>query len=145
MKEAKEIVVNNCKHIIEQFAQKHNVAETNLRIRIDLEKINQKPVFGIFDSSTILQRCALKEIIHSAGAKGFSMIVGMYIRNIIKDIFVQSLKHLGLTDPKQIFLLLYLKKGENGNEPMIALYYDGKHNWSLSIAEVMDASLQELK
>ena len=145
MKEAKEIVVSNCQQIIEQFARIHQVEKTSLRIRIDMEKMNQKPVFGIFNNSTILERCTLKNVIHVAGAKGFSMIVGMYIRNIIKDIFVQSLKHLGQTDPKQVFLLLYLKQSEKGIEPMIALYFEGKNHWSLSIAEVMEASLQELK
>lgn len=144
MIEAKEIVVETCGNIVKHYAKKHNVEDTKTRIRIDLEKIGDKPVFGIFNLSTVLERQSLKEIIRSGGGGAFSMILGSQIRKIVNEIFSQSLKQLELADPKQIFLLLYLKRIESVTNPEIALYKNGEYVWSLPIAEVMDASLQHL-
>lgn len=142
MKEAKEMIVGTCSKLIEHYAQKHSVENALVRIRIDLEKIGAKPVFGIFDKSTLLERCTLKNIIHAAGGKMVSMIFAMQVRSVIKDIFVQSLKHLELSEPKELFLLLYNTHIESNHQPVIALYVKGAFNWSLTIDEIMEESLK---
>ena len=142
MIQAKEIVVETCQKLMTHYAKKHNSEDKEVKIRIDLQKVGAKPVFGIFKNSTILEKCSLKNIIHAGGGKGFSMILGVHIRNIIKDIFIQSLKQLELNDPKQIFLLLYLKSEQDVTMPCIALYKNGDYLWSLPIADVVDASVQ---
>lgn len=144
MNEVKEIVVETCCKIIEHYAQKHKTDNMNLRVRIDLEKIGAKPVFGVFNQSTIVERCTLKDIIRASGGKGFGMLIGVYIRNIIKEIFVQSLKELKISDPKGVFLLLYLLDTEDVNQPTIGLYQGNKFIWSLSIDEIMEASLEQI-
>lgn len=144
MKEAKEIVVETCSQIIEHYGQKHKTENENIRVRIDLEKINAKPVFGIFNQSTIVERCSLKDIIRVSGGKGFGMLIGVYIRNIIKEIFTQSLKVLEISDTKQVFLLLYLHDKDGTIQPTIGLYQGNNFIWSLSIDEIMDASLEQL-
>ncbi len=143
MIEAKEMVIGTCSKLVEHYAQKHSIENTSVRIRIDLEKVGSKPVFGVFDNSTLLERCTLKNIIHAAGGKGFSMIIGMQVRSVIKDIFVQSMKQLALNDPKDLFLLLYNKQLGNDRQPVIALYVKGKFSWSLSIEEIMEESLKQ--
>lgn len=143
MIEAKEMVIGTCSKLVEHYAQKHRIDDTCVRIRIDLEKVGAKPVFGVFDNSTLLERCTLKNIIHAAGGKGFSMIIGMQVRSVIKDIFVQSMKQLELSDPKDLFLLLYNKQLGNDRQPVIALYVKGKFSWSLSIEEIMEESLKQ--
>ncbi len=144
MIEAKEMVVETCSKIIEHFADKYKTSKSNIRIRIDLESINAKPVFGIFNESTVLERCSLKDIIRVSGGKGFSMILGMYIRNIIKDIFKQSLILLELNDSKQVFLLLYTHLSDHKEDPSIGLYKGTEFIWSLTIDEIMKESLEEL-
>ena len=143
MKEAKEMVIGTCSKIVEQFSQKHSIESTAVKIRIDLEKLGAKPVFGIFDNSTLLERCSLKSIVRAAGAKGFSMIIGIQVRSIIKDIFVQSLRELKLNDPKDMFLLLYQRQVDNILKPVIALYAKGEYNWSLTIEEIVDETLKQ--
>ena len=145
MKEAAEIVVETCSKLLDHYAKKYDTQNTNVRIRIDLEKLGAKPVFGIFDESTIVERCTLKDIIRASGGGGFSLIIGMYIRNIIKDIFTQSLKELKLSDSKQMNLLLYLDTTGENTQPTIGLYRVKEFVWSLSIAEIMEASLEQKK
>ena len=145
MKEAAEIVVETCSKLLDNYAKKHHTLNTNVRIRIDLEKLGAKPVFGIFDESTIVERCTLKDIIRASGGGGFSMIIGVYIRNIIKDIFTQSLKELKLSDSKQMNLLLYLDTTGDIAQPTIGIYRGKEFVWSLPISEIMEASLEQTK
>jgi hypothetical protein len=145
MKEAAEIVVETCSKLVDHYAKKHDTLNTNVRIRIDMEKLGAKPVFGIFDESTIVERCTLKDIIRASGGGGFSMIIGVYIRNIIKDIFTQSLKEMKLSDSKQLYLLLFLDSLAKVSQPTIGLYRGKEFAWSLTIAEIMEASLDQTK
>jgi len=143
MIETRELVVETCNKVIEHFSNEHKAENTEIKVRIDLEKVGAKPIFGIFNKSNLVERCTLKKIIHAGGGKGFSMIIGVYIRNIIKDIFIQSLKQLELDNPKQIFILLYLKSENSVTHPCVALYKNGDYLWSLPISQVIDASIQQ--
>lgn len=142
MKEAKKMVVDICSKLLSNYAKKHEVENTDLNIRIDLEKLGAKPVFGIFRKSSLLEKCSMKSIIRAGGGKGFSMIIAVQLRSIIKDIFSQSLKQLQAKDPKQIFLLLYQKQNNENLEPSLALYNQGAFEWSLTIEEVMQVATQ---
>ncbi len=146
MIEVKEIVIETCNKVIDHYANKHGVSLESLRIRIDLENTAAKPVFGIFDNSTFLERATLKQIVRAGGGGALAMIISVSVQNIVKDIFVQSLKQLELTDSKRVFLLLQAKKDVSGvTFPHISLYMDGIHKWSLSVAEIMDVTLAEAK
>lgn len=139
MIEAKEIIVDICSKVLEHYAKKHEVENPDIRIRIDLAKTGQKPVFAIFNESTFIERCTLSDIIRAGGGKAFSMILAVQIRKIINDIFSQTLKQVKLSDPKQIFLLLYQgQNDDNVTYPTIALYKDGDYYSSMPIGEAMD-------
>lgn len=146
MIEAKEIVIDTCTNIVTHYATKHEVKTCELKIRIDLEKINSKPVFGIFKNSTFLEKVTLKDIVSTGDVQGFKLLITMSVKDIIKNIFVQSLKQLKINDPKEIFLLLDLKVDDSSvTFPSIGLYNIGQHLWSLPISEVMDATLAQAK
>lgn len=146
MIEAKEIVIETCNKVIEYYTNRHEVSSESLRIRIDMENTASKPVFGIFDNSTFLERATLRQVVRAGGGGALTMIISVSVQNIIKDIFVQSLKQLELTDSKRIFLILQAKKNEDGvTFPHIALYMNGVRKWSLSVAEIMDVTLAETK
>lgn len=146
MLEAKEMVVETCANLVAHYGKKNGVSSNEIKIRIDLEHLNGKPVFGIFSHSTLVEKSTLKEVIKVAGGGGFAIVIGFYVKSIIKDIFEQSLKQLEMTDSKQIFLLLYVQNNDKGvTFPHIALYKGKDFLWSLPIAEVMDASLAQLK
>lgn len=145
MKEAQKIVVDICSNLLLHFAEKHKVEPKNINIRIDLEKLGAKPVFGIFENSTLLEKCSLKSIIRQAGGKSFSMIIAVQIRSIVKDIFRQSLKQLELKDSKELFLLLFGADAEDGIKPSLALYNKGVFEWSLTIKEVMQVATENDK
>lgn len=142
MIEAKEIVIETCNEVVEHYAKRHGLSSEAVRIRIDMENTASKPVFGIFDNSTILERATLKQIVRAGGGGALTMIISHSVQNIIKDIFAQSLKQLELTDSKRIFLILQTKENENGvTFPHISLYKDGVHYWSLAVAEIMDVTM----
>lgn len=137
-KEAKHFIVETCINVIETLSKDHSINE--LRIRVDLETLKSKPVFGLFDNSVFKKQCSLKEIIHAGGGKGFSMILGIYIKNILRDIFSQTMKRLEIIDPKQMFVLLYLKKHENVTIPMISLYTKKGCFETIPIADAIEVS-----
>jgi len=146
MIEAKEIVIETCSKVIHHYADKHKLDAESIRIRIDMENTASKPVFGIFNSSTFLKRVTLKQVVRAAGAGALTLIVSVSVQQIIKDIFVQSLKQLELKDSKRVFLILQAKKNDQGvTFPHISLYKDSVHKWSLSVAEIMDVTLAEAK
>lgn len=139
MKEVKEMVVNTCINVITQLATEQKLATDKLFIRIDLETIKSKPVFGLFNESVFLGRKSLSEIIKSAGGQGFNLILGTYIKKIIRDIFGQTMKELKVKNSMELFVLLYLKENENQAEPMLAVYHNKEFIWSMRIGDAIEA------
>ena len=113
------LIVDVCQKVIFTFASVNKVETHDLILRIDLENQYAKPVFGIFEQSTLLCRPSLKEVIHAGGGQGFALIASVQVRNIIKDIFVLSMERFELTDSKRLFVLLYLKSVNEQNHPCI--------------------------
>lgn len=124
--EVKTYVVDVCQKVILKLAKDHKIEDHHLNIRIDMENQQSKPIFGLFHVSKFLAHSSLKEIIHAGGGMGMSMLLGMYIRNIIRDIFIASLKRFELNDTKDIFVLLYIKEEDENKTPMIAIYKKGE-------------------
>uniref|UniRef100_UPI002627AFD8 hypothetical protein n=1 Tax=Fluviicola sp. TaxID=1917219 RepID=UPI002627AFD8 len=60
------------------------------------------------------------------GGKGMAMIVGMYVRDVIKNIFVSSMKEFQASSTKELFLLLFLKQEGELSVPHIAIYKQGE-------------------
>lgn len=141
-KEVKELVVDACKTVIERIAEQEKVSKDELNIRVDLETINGKPVFGLFAQSGFLGKKTLKEIIKAGGAQGFNLILSTYINKIIRDIFSQTMKQLKIADSKEMFVLLYLKGNENDLQPMLAVYHNKEFIWSMLIGEAIEAAPQ---
>lgn len=139
MKEVKELVVDTCTNVITQLATQQKLEKDKLLIRIDLETIKSKPVFGLFDESIFLSKKSLKEIIKAGGGQGFNMILGTYIKKIIRDIFSQTMSQLKIENSQEMFVLLYLKEKENELEPMLAVYHNKIFIWSMLIGEAIEA------
>ena len=141
-KEVKELVVDACKTVIEKIAEQEKVATDELNIRVDLETIKSKPVFGLFNGSTFLGKKTIREIIKTGGGQGFNLILSTYINKIIRDIFSQTMKQLKMADSKEMFVLLYLKKQENDLQPMLAVYHNKEFIWSMLIGEAIETAPQ---
>lgn len=142
MKEVKEMVVDTCVNVITQLATEQKVKKEDLQIRIDLESIKSKPLFGLFYESQFLCRKLLKEIIKAGGGQGFNMILGTYIKKIIRDIFSQTMTQLKIENSKELFVLLYLKEQEGELTPMFAVYHNKEFIWCMEIGEAIDAAPQ---
>lgn len=137
-KEVKELIVDVCKSVIEKISKQENVAMDELNIRVDLETIKGKPVFGLFNGSVFLGKKTIREIIKAGGGKGFNLILSTYISRIIRDIFSQTMKQLKIADSKEMFVLLYLKKQNNDLHPMLAVYHKKEYIWSMLIGEAIE-------
>lgn len=142
MNEVKEMVVDACRNVLLNLAATRQTDKENLKVRIDLKDLKEKPVFGLFNESGFMGQCELKEIIHAGGGKGLSTLVGSYIRSIIRDIFSQTMKQIESTDSKELFLLLYLKKEGEDFLPMLAVYYKKEFIWSMLIADAVASDSQ---
>lgn len=143
MKEVKEMVVNTCIKVISNLATEQKMDENKLFIRIDLETVSSKPVFGLFNESVFLGRKSLSEIIKSTGGQGFNLILGTSIKKIIRDIFAQTMTELKVKNTKELFVLLYLKKEKSLAEPMLAVYHNKEFIWSMRIGDAVEAVPQQ--
>ncbi len=132
-KEAQTYLVQTCKEVITTLAGQHQIDKSHLNIRIDMQHITAKPVFALFEKSVFLAPCSLKELIHAGGGKGFTMLLGMHIKGIIKDIFKASLEQFKLTDTKELFILLFLK----ADQPLIGIFVNGVFHQSVPIGEIV--------
>ncbi|MNE99331.1 hypothetical protein D3C80_1979900 [compost metagenome] len=65
------------------------------------------------------------------------MIVGMYVRDVIKNIFVSSMKEFQVSNSKELFLLLYLKQEAELSVPYIAIYKQGIKLDALPVAQLI--------
>lgn len=131
--QAQQYLVETCKTVIDTFATQYEVEKSSLNIRIDLENITAKPVFALFEKSNFLAPCSLKEIIHAGGGQGFTMLLGMHIKSVIKDLFKASLERLELSNTKELFLLLFL----SDDQPYLAIFAHGKFQERILIAEII--------
>lgn len=122
--EAKEYVVRTCTNVLTELGNKYNVEIP--RVRIDMKTLKDKPVFGLFNKSTFKGHCTLKEIIRAGGGKGMTMILGVYIKNLIRDIFSGTMKRLDFSDSKLMYVLLHLKTVDSVTIPMISIYREGQ-------------------
>lgn len=119
--EAQKYLVETCQAVITTLAEQFQIEKSHLNIRIDMENIGAKPVFALFEKSSFLAPCSLKELIHAGGGAGFTMLLSMHIKGIIKDIFKASLERFELTSTKELFILLYLK----ADEPVLGIFVQG--------------------
>ena len=109
-KEAQGMLVDVCGKVISNLAEENNIEKTTLNIRIDLENPTAPPLFALFNQTKFVKRAEMKTIIHAGGGKGLGMIIGMYVRDVIKNIFVSAMKEFQSTDTKELFLLLFVKE-----------------------------------
>lgn len=128
-KQAQQYLVETCLAVISTFATQHGIEKENLNIRIDMENISAKPVFALFEKSNYLAPSSLKKIIHAGGGQGFTMLLGMHIKSIIKDIFKASMERFKIEKSSEVFLLLFLKD-EN---PTIAIFAKNEFKESVPI------------
>lgn len=125
-KDAQAMLVQVCEKVIHTLAEENQIEQTQLNVRIDLENPTVKPVFALFKEKAFIRRSDLNEIIHAGGGKGMAMIVGMYVRDVIKNIFVSSMKEFQASSTKELFLLLFLKQEGELSVPHIAIYKQGE-------------------
>ncbi len=121
-KEAQAMLVQVCEKVVHTLAEENKIEKTQFNIRIDLENPTSKPIFALFDKTVLVKRSDLNEIINAGGGKSMSMIVGMYVRDVIKNIFVSSMKEFQVASSKELFLLLYTKQEDGLGVPYIAIY-----------------------
>ena len=139
-KEAQTMMVEVCTKVILTLSEENKIDPTRLKLRIDMENVGAKPVFALFDASTFVKKSNLNEIIHAGGGKGLSMIVGIYVRNVIRDIFVEALKRFQPSDSKELFILLFVADIEGVTMPHIAIYKQGEKVDTAPIAELIGES-----
>ncbi len=136
-KEAQAMLVDVCSKVIVTLAKENNIENSQLNVRIDLEFPTAKPVFALFHQTKFVKQCDLNTIINAGGGKGMGMIVGMYVRDVIKNIFVSSMKEFQVSDTKELFLLLFIKQEEQTSVPYIAIYKQGKKIDALPVANLI--------
>lgn len=128
-KQAQQYLTQICFDVITFFANEHGVEKSRLNIRIDLENISSKPVFALFEKSNFLAPCSLKQIIHAGGGAGFTMLLGMHIKGVVKDIFKASMERFESEKSSDIFLLLFL----TDEKPVIAIFANNEFKESVPI------------
>lgn len=140
--QAQAAMIEICRNIVENFADKYNVDHLNLSIRIDMENTGALPVFGLFDKTggafRFLARHTLQEIISIGAADIPAMFRKMMlpqVRDIISDMFRQAMKGYESNDSKQLFVLLYLEKVQGDTMPAISIYLNDKKMDSALIGE----------
>lgn len=133
--EAKEYVVRTCTNVLTELASAYNVAVP--RVRIDMKSLKDNPVFGLFDSSTFKAHCSLREVIRAGGGKGMTMILGVYIKNLIRDVFSGTMKRLAFTDSKEMYVLLHLSAVDSVTIPMISVYRNGERLETIPIGDAV--------
>jgi hypothetical protein len=136
-KEAQAMLVDVCEKVICTLATENVIENSQLNIRIDIENPTSKPVFALFNKSMFVKRCDLSTIINAGGGKGMGMIVGMYVRDVIKNIFTSSMKEFQVSDTKELFLLLYLKQENELSVPYIAIFKQGVKMDALPVAQLI--------
>ncbi|TSJ41260.1 hypothetical protein [Fluviicola chungangensis] len=136
-KEAQAMLVDVCTKVIGTLSEENNIEKTQLNIRIDLEFPTAKPVFALFNQTKFVKPSDLNTIINAGGGKGMGMIVGMYVRDVIKNIFVSSMKEFQVNDTKELFLLLYVKQEDQTAVPYIAIYKQGIKLDALPVAQLI--------
>lgn len=140
-KEAQTMLVDVCKTVIVNLSKQSGIPIGNLHIRIDMEKLSAKPVFGVFNKSAFIRRIELSELINLAGGKGLGFIVGIHVRNVIKDIFTELCKKLEETDTKRVFLLLFGRELDQSLVPYFAFYKEGQKVDSITVADLMGGNI----
>jgi hypothetical protein len=139
-KEAQTMMVEVCTKVILTLSEENKIDPTRLKIRIDMENARAKPIFALFDTSGFVKKSNLNEIIHAGGGQGLGMIVGMYVRNVIRDIFAEAIKRFELSDSKELFILLFVAQVEGVTVPHISIYKQGEKVDTAPIAELIGAS-----
>ncbi len=135
--QASELLIDICQKIITHLATENKVTPENIRLRIDLENAHAKPVFALFDESRFMTRIPLKELIQAGGGAGMSMLAGMYIKNVLRDIFKAAAQRFE-TPVKSVFILLFQK----GTNPMMALFLHGENQDCFPIAQILEMANQ---
>lgn len=138
-KEAQVMLVQVCEKVVHTLAEENKIEKTQFNIRIDLETPTSKPIFALFDKTTLVKRSDLNEIINAGGGKSMSMIVGMYVRDVIKNIFVSSMKEFQVDSSKELFLLLYTKQEDGLGVPYIAIYKQNAKIDALPVSQLIGA------
>lgn len=136
-KEAQRLLVEVCGKVISTFAEENNIEITHLNVRIDLENPTATPVFALFNKSTFLKKCDLNTIIRAGGGKGIGMVVGIYVRDVIKNIFVSAMKEYQMKDSKELFLLLFVKLESELSVPYMAIYKQGEKMDALPVEQLI--------
>ena len=136
-KEAQGMLVDVCGKVISNLAEENNIEKTTLNIRSDLENPTAPPLFALFNQTKFVKRAEMKTIIHAGGGKGLGMIIGMYVRDVIKNIFVSAMKEFQSTDTKELFLLLFVKEENEQSVPYIAIYKQSIKMDALPVAQLI--------
>lgn len=136
-KEAQGMLVDVCGKVISTLAQENNIGKTQLNVRIDLENPTATPVFALFNKSTFVKRSDLNTIIRAGGGKGLGIIVGVYVRDVIKNIFISAMKEFQMKDSKEFFLLLFVKQEDEVSVPYMAIYKQGEKMDALPVEQLI--------
>ena len=136
-KEAQAMLVDVCTKVIGTLSEENSIEKTHWNVRIDLEFPTAKPVFALFNQTKFVKQSDLNTIINAGGGKGMGMIVGMYVRDVIKNIFVSSMNVFQVSYTKELFLLLYVKQEDQTAVPYIAIYKQGIKLDALPVAQLI--------
>lgn len=139
-KEAQVMLTEVCNKVVYNLAEENNLEQAHLNVRIDLENPTAKPVFALFKQSQFLKRSDLNAIVHAGGGKGMGMIIGMYVRDVIKNIFVSSAKEFQAESTRELFLLLFIQREGAIDVPHIAIYKRGVKMDALPVSQLIGAA-----
>lgn len=136
--EIKEMIVNVCRKVIVNIAQKHTISGHELNIRIDMQDLKSKPVFGLFHQSKFLAHSSLSEIIRAGGGMALYFLIESHIKKLIRDIFINAVKRYALNQTSEMFVLLYIKQENDQKMPMIAIYKNNELVDAVEIGEIVE-------
>lgn len=137
--DAQAMLVQVCEKVIHTLAEENKIQPAQLSVRIDLENPTVAPIFALFHQTGFMRRSDLNEIIRAGGGKGMAMIVGMYVRDVIKNIFLSSMKEFQATSTKELCLRLYLKQEGELKIPHMAIYKQDEKMDALPVSLLIGA------
>lgn len=133
--EVSEFLTATCTEVLTVLAEQHKAEKFFLRI--DLEHMGTNPVYALFDGSTFLSRCTLKDIIRAGGGMAMYMLISMEVVKIVKQIFNETMRRMEFDDTKRMCVRLFMSET---NVPTISIFKDGQHLDSVAIAEAIGNS-----
>jgi hypothetical protein len=141
--DTQKMVVEVCQNVLSEIAKTHQIEAQKVHLRIDTEDLKSKPVFGIFNERTFICPKTMSGIIELGGGKGMGLVIGMYLKNIIGELFKGFMQHLSETDTKNICIVLHHNSDAEESFPVLSIFHFGKRIDCIRVSEILELQNKE--